>query len=165
MNLTEVKENIVIVGPDTAMNEKVLSLVKRDIDCFGRAYLEEAVECKECIVFAELDGKRMELREFCKDFSGKGVTVEQKVFVEKSEKGGTMVEQNVSEGVSVEGKKKLRGMTELAKDLFSKGKSEEEVISEIKGCYLSQGRNSSFAEKRAKLYADLARNSKDSIPL
>ena len=91
MNLNEIKENIVIVGPDIAMNKKVLTLVRRDIDCFGRAYLEEAVECKECIVFAELDGKRMELREFCKDFSGKEVMIEQKAFVEKNnlnEKGG-----------------------------------------------------------------------------
>jgi len=64
-NLKAIKNSITIVTGDKEVNELCTEYMQKDIDCFGRAYVDGHPECRQCVVIAEF--KDFETGEFRRD--------------------------------------------------------------------------------------------------
>lgn len=67
MNLIETKQKIEFVSPDPEDNQTLYARLQLPEDCFGRGYQEGNKYCVQCVVLAELDGRRESLLTFCKE--------------------------------------------------------------------------------------------------
>jgi len=171
--LRDLKKRIKIVSPNEKKNLQIYELIQLDNDCFGVDCSEEYEQCRTCNILAEFEDKRGPLYEFCKEFMVRGgeeevgkVPEEEKVEEQDQEKEDEMKKKEKSKPKkeekkmeAEEGKTKIKKVSglKLAKELFADGKTEEQVISQLVKRYVEQGRDKDFAEKRAKLYVDLAK--------
>ena len=69
MDLTKVKETILICGSDEEINASMLKQLQKPDDCFGKEYLESSDDCSRCVILAEIDGRRESLWVFCKELT------------------------------------------------------------------------------------------------
>jgi len=67
MNLDETKHAIKFISADVKNNETCLALLLRPGDCFGCRYDVKDQNCFECVLMAEVDGRKEPLWVFCKE--------------------------------------------------------------------------------------------------
>lgn len=72
MELKEIKQKINFITAIPTENRKLKEWLLTPEDCFGRGYSDDNKYCKECNAAAELDGRREQLKVFCREFVEEG---------------------------------------------------------------------------------------------
>lgn len=129
VELKQYKTKLKIVSPDKELNNKLMSMLKEEHDCFGVDYSESHEECKKCTILAEIGDKRSSLHEFCKEFVENRNAALKFAEVEIKEKGKVELEEEKEEE-DMEDEEKEKGESEMVEE--KKEDKEEKVKKEKK---------------------------------
>lgn len=123
VELKQYKTKLKIVSPDKELNNKLMSMLKEEHDCFGVDYSESHEECKKCTILAEIGDKRSSLHEFCKEFVENRNAALKFAEVEIKEKGKVEPEEEKDEEEEM-------GDEEIEKGELKMAEAEKEVKEE-----------------------------------
>jgi len=74
LDLKEVKKRIKIEFPDPEVSKTILSWILEPKDCFGRRYLATDQFCINCVILADVDGRKEPIWVFCRELCEKSET-------------------------------------------------------------------------------------------
>jgi hypothetical protein len=162
MELTVVKKKIQFVSPDKEDNQDLYNRIQIKDDCFGMGYLEGDKYCIQCVVLAELEGRREPLSTFCKEMTGFLELVkepESKSEVKLKAKGVTKTMKKEGNIGSV------TGTSELIRAMLAEGKSQEEIVAALTPMFVEKGATVALAKKRIRplIYRALKKGGKPAI--
>lgn len=154
VELKQYKTKLKIVSPDKELNNKLMSMLKEEHDCFGVDYSESHEECKKCTILAEIGDKRSSLHEFCKEFVENRNAALKFAEVEIKEKGKVEPEEEKDEEEEMGDEEIEKGelkMAEAEKEVKEEKVKKEKKVKEKKEKKLAKSCNKGLLDAAVAL--------------